>query len=211
MSTPAEDATDHLIGCPECDLLVRVRLPAPRETARCPRCEFALASGVAEPFARPLAFALAALVLLAMSLTFPFLAVHAAGLENTMSLGEAITSLTRFGADGIAVVFMAFVLLVPGVMMLGVVVLYGMLLERRHGAWLVPLARGLFRLDAWCMADVFAIGVIVSLVKLSTMADVVLGTAFWSYLGFTVCFLITVTSMDRLTVWTTIDELGSGP
>lgn len=196
-----------LLGCPECDLLVRLAPPAPGQTARCPRCHFVLASGIRDGFARPLSFALTALVLMIIALTFPFLAVNAAGLENHMTLAAAMTSLTRFGADAIAVLVMAFVVLIPGAMMAATVLLTSLLQRGRNHTLLVPLARGLFHLDAWCMADVFAIGVIVSLVKLTTMADVVLGTAFWAYLGFAVCFLLTVTSLDRVSVWATIDRL----
>lgn len=206
-SSTLPDPAAHVVGCPECDLLVHVRLPEPGRSVRCPRCRFSLASGVADPFARPLAFAMAALVLMLVALLFPFLEVSAAGLENTMTLAQAMTSMSRFGAETIAVLVTAFVLFVPGAMMAAVVVLYAALAANRSYDWLVPLARALFYMDAWCMADVFAIGVIVSLVKLSTMADVVLGTAFWAFLGFSVCFLITVTAMDRLTVWTAIDRL----
>jgi paraquat-inducible protein A len=196
-----------LVGCPDCDLLVRLRLPRGGETARCPRCRHALSSGSYDGFRRPLAYGAAGLVLLGIALNFPFLAVDAQGLENAMSLGQAVTSLTRFGDDAVALLVTAFVLLIPAVMMAGAIALCAALLRERPARWLKPLARVLFRLDAWCMADVFAVGVIVSLVKLSTMADVTLGTAFWAFLGFALCFLFTVTSLDRLTVWTAIDRL----
>ncbi|MEQ8861435.1 MAG: paraquat-inducible protein A [Pseudomonadales bacterium] len=195
----------QLIGCPECDLLLHLDAPAPGHVARCPRCAFVLATGVHDGFLRPMAYASAALVLMLLALGFPFLAVTAAGLENHMNLFEAMTSLSRFGANAVAVLVMAFVVFVPGLMMAAVLVLTLLLYNGRGGRVLVPLARALFRLDAWCMADVFAIGVIVSLVKLSTMADVVLGTAFWAYLGFSVCFLLTVTTLDRVSVWSAVD------
>jgi len=59
------------------------------------------------------------------------------------------------------------------------------------------------------MVEVFSIGVIVSLVKLAAMAKVELGMSFWAYLAFTVLFLKACSSMDRLTVWTTVDVLRS--
>lgn len=206
-ATDAPSAAENLLGCPECDLLVRVSVPPPGQSARCPRCGFVLASGIRDGFARPLAYAATALMLMVVALSFPFLAVNAAGIENAMTLATAVASLTRFDALGMAVLFMLFVLVAPGMMMAATVALTGLLLAGRPSPLLVPLARSLFHLDAWCMADVFAIGVIVSLVKLSTMADVLLGTAFWAYLGFAVCFLLTVTSLDRLTVWSAIDAL----
>lgn len=196
-----------LAGCPECDLLLRLRPPLPGMTARCPRCGCVLASGVRDGFVRPLAFACAALILMVIALNFPFLAINAVGRQNAMSLTEAVSSLWQFGADGVAVLVMAFVLLIPGMLMAGVATLMLALLAGRPFAGLVPLARGLFRLEAWSMADVFAIGVIVSLVKISSLADVVIGTAFWAYLGFAVCFLAAITSLDRVTVWRAIDAL----
>jgi len=197
----------RLTGCPECDLLVRLTRPAPGETAACPRCNFTLASGVPGRFRRPLAFAVTALILMVISATFPFLSINAAGLESSMTLATAATSLTRFGADAVAVLVLAFVVLVPGLLMVAVTALTALLQAGRPNRALVPLARSLFHLDAWSMADVFAIGVIVSLVKLSSMADVSLGPGFWAYLGFAACALISATSLDRITVWDTIDEL----
>lgn len=196
-----------LTGCPECDLLLHLGPPPQGMTARCPRCGCVLASGMQDGFARPLAFAVAALVLMIIALTFPFLAISAAGLRNAMTIDEAISSLWQFGADGVALLVMAFVLLIPSALMAGVAALMLALLTRRPFAGLVPLARSLFRLNAWCMADVFAIGVIVSLVKISSLAEVMLGPAFWAYLGFAVCFLAAITSLDRVTVWNAIDAL----
>lgn len=212
-TTPVADCRAQpaatLLGCPQCDLLVRVVPPAPGRTARCPRCSFGLASGIRDGFVRPLAYALAALVFMVLALTFPFLGVSAAGLESAMTLTAAVASLAAFGAEGVAVLFAAFVLLVPGLLMLAAVVVTGSLLIRRGSPLLVPLTRALFHLDTWSMADVFAIGVIVSLVKLATMADVMLGAAFWAYLGFAVCFLLTLTSLDRVAVWSAVDDLRS--
>ncbi len=210
---PAASATAAaaLVGCPECDLLVRLVAPQPGQTARCPRCGYSLSTGVRDGFARPLAYALAALTLLAIALTWPFLSVDAVGIEHAITLASAVASLRDFGADGIALIFTAFVLLLPAAMMTGAATLTALLLARRPSPLLVPLARSLFHLDAWCMADVFIVGVIVSLVKLSTLAQVVVGTAFWAYLGFALSFLLALTNLDRLAVWAAIEELQVTP
>jgi len=197
----------RLVGCPECDLLVTLQLPAAGETAACPRCHFVPASGVPGRFRRPLAFAATALILLLIAAASPFLSITAAGLESTMTLATPVTSLTQFGADVVAMLVLGFVVFVPGLMMTAVTALTLLLELGRPSRALVPLARSLFHLDAWSMADVFAIGLIVSLVKLSSMAQLSLGLGFWAYLGFAACALVSVTSLDRVTVWDTIDAL----
>jgi paraquat-inducible protein A len=78
----------------------------------------------------------------------------------------------------------------------------------RFHRWLLAPTRWLFHLNAWAMVEVFAIGVIISLVKLAAMAKVSLGPSFWAYLAFTVLFLLAFSAMDRLTVWRDIEGLG---
>ena len=57
------------------------------------------------------------------------------------------------------------------------------------------------------MVEVFLIGVVVSLVKLSQMADVQLGYSFWAYTGFSICFTLAVTTMDKLQCWQAIEAV----
>ena len=137
----------------------------------------------------------------------PFLSLTASGLSNVMTLPQAIASLSAFGADAIAILMLGFVIAIPGAMMSGVVVLTGMLLNGRASVALVPMARILFKSDAWAMVEVFAISVLVSLVKIASMAKVTLGVSFWAYLGFAICFLLAMTTLDRFSVWSAIEEV----
>ena len=56
------------------------------------------------------------------------------------------------------------------------------------------------------MVEVFVIGVIVSLVKLASLATVVLGISFWAYVGFSICLTAAMTSLDRAYVWDEIER-----
>ena len=75
----------------------------------------------------------------------------------------------------------------------------------RSVPWLVPAGRFLFWLSPWSMAEVFIIGVLVSLVKIAAMASVVVGLSFWAYVGFAVCFTASLSSLDRLQMWREIE------
>ena len=57
------------------------------------------------------------------------------------------------------------------------------------------------------MSEVFIIGVIVSLVKLASMATITLGLAFWAYVGFALCFTAAVASLDQHDLWDAIEEV----
>lgn len=198
------------IACPECDLLGELGAMKPGDQARCGRCGCLLSACLESPYARAAAFAAAALIMLAIAFSFPFLTISAAGVSNAMTLTQTVSYLAQYGANGIAVLVSIFVILVPLLMLL-VMILLAASLGR---GWFHPLlrapARWLFHLNAWSMVEVFAIGVIVSLVKLAHMADVTLGPAFWAYLLFAVLFLLAFSAMDRLTVWREIERI-QGP
>ena len=57
------------------------------------------------------------------------------------------------------------------------------------------------------MAEVFLIGVIVSLVKIAAMATVEMGISFWAYAAFTICFTLAISNLDRVQCWSEIERL----
>jgi paraquat-inducible protein A len=157
-------------------------------------------------FERALAFAIAAGVLLAVANAFPFLAFKAKGLESVMTLPSTALALYRDGYAALAVMVMGLIVAIPALMLGTIVALVVPLLGGRRVPWLVPAGRLLFRLNSWSMVEVFVIGVIVSLVKIGQMATVVLGISFWSYVGFGVCFVAALSSLDRLELWREIER-----
>ena len=202
--------TEESIGCPECDLLGQVGSLNPGERAVCARCGCVLTVCFEDPYARAWSFSVAALIVLAIAFSFPFLSISAAGVTNSMTLVQTVLYLAQYGADLIAFLLAVFVILVPLLMLLFMVLLATALRAGRFHPLLMAPTRWLFHLNAWSMVEVFAIGVIVSLVKLAAMAKVALGPSFWAYLGFTVLFLLAFSAMDRLSVWRDIERLDRG-
>jgi paraquat-inducible protein A len=193
-------------ACLHCDLPIEVGELRDGERADCPRCGSRITGFRADGLERSLAFAVAAMVLLALANAFPFLAFKAQGLENVMTLPSTAVALYREGYVALAVVVLGFIVGVPALVLGTVVALVVPLLRGRGRPWLVPAGRLLSVLTAWSMADVFVIGVIVSLVKIGQMATVVLGISFWSYLGFGFCFVATLSNLDRLEMWRKIER-----
>jgi paraquat-inducible protein A len=195
------------IGCAECDLLVTVDALSSGERASCPRCGLLLTQNTPDGLTRSLAFALAAAMLLVMSMSFPFLSLEANGLEQVMTLPRSAYELYLDDYLAIAILVMGPIIAVPAMMITALVAL---LLGIRHGKparWLGPTGRFLFLLNPWSMVEVFVIGVLVSLVKIGAMATVILGISFWAYLVFALCFLATLTNLDRVQLWERIEEL----
>ncbi len=195
------------IACLECDLV----LPMPEldegQRANCPRCGHTLTSRPLDGFQRSLAFTFAAGAFLVSACMFPFLAMKAGGLENAITLLESAFEIYENGQPVVALLVGAFILVIPAAVLLGMLALLIPLLQGRNAPWLVASGRLVFGLSPWSMVEVFVIGVIVSLVKLASMATMVLGISFWSYVAFSICLTAAVSSLDRMYVWDSIERV----
>jgi paraquat-inducible protein A len=178
-------------ACIECDLLVEIAALAPGERAACPRCGHIITRQAEDSLDRCLAYAIAAAVLLIMSNTFPFLSLQASGLEKVMTLPHSAVELYNVG--------------IPAIMLATLLAMLVTLRGRASVSWLVPAGKLVFFLNPWSMAEVFVIGVLVSLVKIGAMATVVPGISFFAYIGFTLCFTACLSNLDRYEFWRYIE------
>jgi len=192
-------------GCIECDLVIDVPTLRPGENATCPRCGHLITTCRSDGLTRSLALAISALVLLVLANSFPFMALEAQGLEKVMTLPRTALELQEEGYVALAVLVLGVIVIIPALSLLIVIALCIPLLRRQPAPWLVAGGRLLFLLGPWSMAEVFFIGVIVSLVKIVHLAHVELGFAFWCYASFVVCFTATLASLDRLALWRAIE------
>jgi paraquat-inducible protein A len=197
-------------ACHECDLLVTIGVLSPGESASCPRCGHVLTTRTRDGYTRALALAIAAGILLVASNAFPFLSLKASGLEQVMTLPESAIELYDDGYWTIAVLVMGPIIVIPALMLSTIVALLVPIRRDRPVPWLVPAGRMLFAVNSWSMVEVFVVGVLVSLVKIGSMATVVLGISFWSYVGFALCFIATLTNLDRMELWHSIERLQAG-
>ena len=125
-----------------------------------------------------------------------------------MTLPETALILYRFDMPELAILVGGFIVVIPMLILLLLFAVCLPLALKVSAPWLVDAARILFTLHRWSMVEVFLIGVVVSLFKLSQMADVELGFSFWAYGSFSVFFTLAMTTLDRHQCWQMIEEVG---
>ena len=194
------------LACIHCDLLLTVDPLAEGDRASCPRCGFLLSARIRNGLSRSTALAVASLILLVFANSFPFLSLHAKGLESVMTLPHSAVVMYEDGYVLLACIVLGVIVVIPAIMMLTIIGLAVPLSRGQNAPWLVAGGRLLFLLSPWSMVEVFIIGVIVSLVKITHMAHVALGLAFWSYVAFTISFTAAMSSLDRLEIWQRIER-----
>lgn len=194
------------IACHCCDLIQEVTELQPGFKAHCSRCGHLLTAKTEHALDKAAAFAASALLFLLLSLPFPFMAFQSQGREQEISLLQSAYDLFDLGFPFLALILSLFILLIPALMLSAYLAVLLPLKTGRCYPWMYTITRGLFTLHPWGMAEVFLIGVLVSLVKIAGMADLVIGMSFWAYVLFSICLTATITSMDKLQLWHTLDS-----
>jgi paraquat-inducible protein A len=205
-ANPAEQV-DERIACSSCDLLLDLSGLADGETARCSRCGNFLTTYNANLVDRLQSYSLAAIIMLLLACTFPFMSFSRSGLASEMTLPQTAIVLWTNDMPILSLLVGAFIILVPAALLLLVQILSLLLKRRRPSAWPARIGRFLFALEIWSMVEVFLVGVLVSLVKIAKMATVVLGISFWAYAAFSILFTLTLVNLDRYQCWKRIEAL----
>lgn len=191
-------ASKHIL-CPQCDLLVALPPLAAGEKACCPRCGTTLTTQWRAPRQRPTAYALAALFMLLLANLFPFISMKVAGVTSEITL-QAIPGV-MFSEDyaSLGTFFLLFVQLVPAFCLVSILLLVNRV--RMDLRLARVLARVLFQLKTWGMAEIFLAGVLVSFVKLMAYGDIGIGPSFLPWCLFCVLQLRAFQCVDRRWLW----------
>ncbi len=191
--------------CPQCDLMTQLPEIAPGSKARCPRCHTTLVSRWHAPRTRPTAYALAALFMLLLANLFPFVNMRVRGLSSEITLMQIPQVMVGDDYSSLATLFLLFVQGVPAFCMLAILLLVNRI--TLPAALQRQLARVLFQLKTWGMAEIFLAGVLVSFVKLMAYGDIGVGSSFIPWCLFCVLQLRAFQCIDRRSLWARVAPL----
>lgn len=190
---------DELMACPHCDALYKARMPAAGERAVCARCHTVLIAPKRKAGLKIIALASAMLILTVSAVFLPFLNIQVSGFANQASILDTALSFRSGVMELLAVATAAMVVLIPSLRMaLILYVLTPIVFDRRPYRYAKHAFRLTQRLKPWAMAEIFAIGCAVALVKVADLALIGFGPAFWM---FTILVLIVLVNDNYLCTW----------
>ena len=201
------DGTAELIACPQCDALYRAVEPGEGEKLVCRRCHHTLVASRSRSFVQIVALAVSILILMTGATFFPFLKIDSSGFSNSASVFDAALAFVDGGIMvALSLVVAALIILIP--VLRAALVIY-VVAPLAMGRRPLPGARRAFRMSEtlrpWSMAEIFVIGVAVALVKVSDIAQVEYGIAFWMFAALVVIIVLQDGLMCRWTIWKTLD------
>lgn len=201
MPSTLSPSTAKLTACRECDLLQReIPLP-PGGAAICPRCEAVLYRNTPGSLDRTLALLLASVILFVLANAFPIVGIESRGNRNATTLFGAVLTLWDEDMPIVAGLVFFTTIFAPAFELFA---LTAILAAIRWGLRSRPLPR-VFRLvlaaRPWSMVEVFMLGVLVAVVKLSHLAHITPGIALWSYGALIAIFAAAMSTFNAHELW----------
>jgi paraquat-inducible protein A len=148
-----------------------------------------------------LALVSGALLVFLLANAFPIVDLEVQGIRNGASLIGSILALIEQDRLLVALLVFATTVLFPLVDLLTMFALFATLAGNRPpGPWFARLFRFVRVLRPWGMIEVFMLGTLVALVKLSHMARVLPGVSLWAFGALTVLMAVIV-SFDFHWLW----------
>ena len=192
------------VACHECDLLQALPdLPAGGK-ASCCRCGCTLATRPADPTERPLALALAALLVLVVANTAPLMGLSAVGRHASTTIIGGAYQMWLEGQEVTAVIVAFCAVIAPAGYLLCLLIV--LLAVRRPPAphWVGGMLRWAERMQPWAMTEVMMLGIMVALIKIADLAKVEAGIGMYAVGVLMLLFPAILSSIDTEELWTRV-------
>jgi paraquat-inducible protein A len=167
------------------------------------RCNAFLARNPPDSIDRTLALTLCAAILYVLANVYPLVGLEMQGRRVEVTLFEAVRVLWRDGMGPVAALVFVTALLFPVLELLMILLVLVPLRLGRVSPKLAAFFRLVRSVQPWGMTEVFLLGMLVSLVKLSHLAHVILGTAFWAMAGLILALTLAGRAFDTRLLWQT--------
>ena len=189
------------IACHECDLLVTLPPILPGNKAHCPRCHYLLTAHRHHHSDKIIGFAAAALLFLLPALLLPFMTLDAQGQSHTISLLESVTVLFEQGYASMALLVFLVIVAAPVSFLVGLIYIVSAIKIGKFSTHHHTLLGAVTALTPWSMVEIFIIGLLVSLIKIASMADITVGLSFWAFMLFGLCLTAVLLHVDKVQLW----------
>jgi len=190
-----------LIVCHECDLVHRIRALNRGETAKCARCGATLFQEKRNSLDKVLTLSITGLILFALANGFEFMSFELEGRSQVNTLISGTFEFWRSGYWELAVlVFLVSILFPLANLCLMLYVHLPIKFGRRP--WKLRLAfRLLVALKPWAMMEVYMLGVLVAIVKLSDLATIAPGVSLYAFVCLILIMTLANAALDTRLIW----------
>lgn len=193
-----------VVACPDCDLLQRIPALSPGGTACCPRCGHKLATCKPGSIERTTALAATAAIAFLFANVEPLMGLSIAGRESSTTILGGVHRMWIEG-ERITALLIAFFAVIAPALQIGFLLAI-LLSVRRPPAprWAGTLLRWVHIAGLWSMVEVMMLGVLVSLVKIASLARVIPGIGIFAAGALVLLLAAMSSSFDAREAWSRV-------
>ncbi len=193
----------RVMVCAACDLAHRRAAPPLQGRNECVRCRAPLQRPENRPVEAAIALALCALVLLILSNAYPLVVMHVNGATRETTLVGAAFGMYVQNYATLAALVLLTTVIAPLMQIIALLYLTIPLWCGRRARGQSTVFRLLMWVRRWSFMEVFMLGSLVALVRLSNYTHVVPGVSLWScaLLMISLSALSTVSSPEQFWAW----------
>ncbi len=205
MSTSLPDISD-LAACPGCDLLYNKVSVHQGKKIRCPRCGTTLYTHIKNSVNKTVALSLTGLLLFLPAMAMPIMTFTVMGLKGSGNVVDAMLSMFERGY-----LFVGFMVLLVSVLLplVKLYLLFWVAFSLKIGRSTTKLP-GIFRaykhLAEWGMVEVYMLGILVSIIKMHSMAAIEYNMGFFCFFALVVITVASSVKLDEDLFWELIEQ-----
>ena len=204
-AAPATALAAGCASCHECGLLAQ--LPAEGHGARCPRCGAELHQRKPRSLERTWALVIAAAICYVPANVLPVMAVTSLGKTEADTIMSGVIYFLTHGSWPLAVIIFTASVFVP---LMKLVILTSLLISvHRSSSWRPAERTRLYRITEaigrWSMVDIYAVTIMVALVRLGNLATIEAGTGAVFFGAVVVITMLAAESFDPRIIWDRCD------
>jgi paraquat-inducible protein A len=195
------------VACVSCDLLVCVPELREHERADCPRCGQLLERSRPDSIRRTLALAVGALLLYVVAQSATFMSFELDGRVQDARILTGILALFADGKAPLASLILLTAVVAPLCWILSLLYVSIPLSLRRRPPGIVLALRFCRSAQDWSMLEVFLLAVIVTYVKMASLAHIGFGPGSWALIPLILVMTAAASSYDARVFWQRFEAL----
>ena len=191
----------NLAECHHCGILQAIPPMQEGSHSLCVRCGCLLHKHSRDTVQKTLALAVAGLILFVITNAYPFLALQVEGRIQDASLMTGVQYFFDNGMQELAIMILFTCILVPCFQLLVLVYILFPIMNDKvapHTAYIFRVFRNFM---PWSMIEVFLLGILISVIKLTKLAEVVPGPALWTYIALIGVITFAFSGLNQQDIW----------
>jgi len=153
-----------------------------------------------------IAFTQTGIILFVLTLSFPFIGLEVSGQTQTIHLLSSVQVLFERNQFLLAALVLVTIFISPLLELAGLSYILTSQLLRHHLPGLRYVLHLLFMIRPWNMMEILFLGVIVTTIKVSGLAELQLDIGVWAFAGLTIVLIMSHLQLSREDLWDWVKE-----